>query len=87
MKKLLLYFVAIMLISSCVTPQSGLTVYQQKNINKFSKKKNYRPNKGQSGPRYIRPGKRGEINHPAVTKQTRKIRKSEIRRQRITSSN
>jgi hypothetical protein len=73
--------------SSCVTPYSGLSVYQTKNVNKFSKKKNYRPNKGQSGPRYVRPGRRGELNHPAVTKQTRKIKKSEIRRQRMTSSN
>jgi hypothetical protein len=49
---------------------------------KFSKKKNYRPNKGKNGPKYVRPGKRGELYHPAVTKETRKIKKSEIRRQR-----
>ena len=87
MKKLLFHLMLIVATSSCVVPQSGLTVYQQKNINKFSKKKNYRPNKGKNGPRYVRAGRRGEINHPAVTKQTRKIRKSEIRRQRMTSSN
>jgi hypothetical protein len=77
-----LLLLGFLLITSCFTPQSGLSTYQSKNVVKFSKKKNYRPNKGKNGPKYVRPGKRGELYHPAVTKETRKIKKSEIRRQR-----
>lgn len=80
--KNLLLFLMLFLVPACVVPQSGLTIYQVKNVNKFSKKKNYRPNKGKNGPRYVPPRKRGELNHPAVTKETRKIKKSEILRQR-----
>lgn len=81
-----LLLLGFLVVTSCFTPQSGLTVYQTKNITKFSKKKNYRPNKGSSGPKYVRPGKRGDLYHPAVTKETRKIQKSEIRRQRSTGN-
>lgn len=77
-----LLLLSFLVVTSCFTPQSGLTTYQTKNVTKFSKKKNYRPNKGKNGPKYVSPNKRGEINHPAVTKETRKNRKSEIRRQR-----
>jgi len=84
--KNLFLFLMIFFVPSCVGTQSGLTTYQVKNVNKFSQKKNYRPNKGKNGPRYVAPRKRGEINHPAVTKETRKIKKSEIRRQRSTGN-
>jgi hypothetical protein len=87
MKKLLLYLMMIVAASSCVVPQSGMSVYQTKNVKKFSKKKNYRPNKGQSGPRYVPPRKRGNLRHPAVPKQVYKERRSIIKWQRMTSSN
>ncbi len=72
-----------MLFASCAVP-SGMSAYQAKNMRKFSVKKNYRTAKG---PKHIRPGRRGELWHPAVTKETRKIKKQEIRRQRMTSYN
>jgi hypothetical protein len=83
MKKLLLLFMVIMTVSSCVTPQSGLTAYQTKNLHKFSNKKNYRTI---NGPRYVRPRKRGEVMHPAVKKETRKELIRMIKRQRATVS-
>lgn len=74
----------VMMASSCVTPQSGLTVYQQKNVNKFLKKKRYRTS---SGPRYVRPYKRGNVMHPAVTKESRREMKRRIISQKYTTGN
>lgn len=82
MKKLLFYLLIAIAVTSCSVP-SGMSAYQAKNMRKFSAKKNYRT---ANGPRYVRPGRRGEIWHPAVTKQTRKIKKQEIRRQRTQVS-
>ena len=82
MKKLL--FVALVaLISSC-SIQDNLTSYQSHNVRKFCRTKHIRP---QAGPRYIRPRKRGDITHPAVTKQTRKALFRYVRKQRTTVSN
>ena len=64
MKKLLLLLI-IGLVSSCVPPQLSLSKYQNKNI------KNFRKNKivGVHVPKR----KRGDVNHPAVKKSTKKL--------------
>jgi hypothetical protein len=83
MKKLLSYLMIAIMFASCATP-SGMSAYQAKNMRKFSAKKNYRTAKG---PRYVRPGRRGEIWHPAVTKETRREMIRRIKAQRYTVSN
>jgi hypothetical protein len=84
MKKLLLILVIAVSITSCTTSYYSGSAYQAKSINRFSKKKHIRPTEG---PRYIRPGRRGDINHPAVSKQTRKTLKRFVRRSRTQVSN
>ena len=84
MKKILLIILVILMVSSCVTPQTGLTAYQSKNIHKFSRKKGYRTS---SGPKYVRPRKRGHVMDKTVTKQTRKEIIHRIKYQRMTSTN
>lgn len=82
MKKLLLILVIAITATSCST--SYYSGYQDKNVRHFCKKKHIRPTEG---PRYIRPGKRGDINHPSVSRQTRKTLKRYIRRSRTQVSN
>ena len=82
MKKLLLILLVAITATSCST--SYYSGYQDKNIAHFCKKKHIRPT---AGPRYIRPGKRGDINHLSVSKQTRKTLKQQIRRSRSQVSN
>ena len=82
MKKLLLILIIAITVTSCST--SYYSGYQDKNVHHFCKKKHIRPTKG---PRYIRPGKRGDINHPSVSKQTRKTLKRYVRRSRTQVSN
>ena len=71
------------MISSC-SVQDNLTSYQSRNLHKFSVKKRYRTS---AGPKYIRPRKRGDVMHPAVTKQTRKDLIHRIKYQRLTATN
>lgn len=84
MKKILLIILAVFMVSSCVVPQSGMTKYQSKNINKFSRKKGYRTF---DGPRYVRPRKRGGVMDITVKKETKKELIRRIKYQRITSNN
>ena len=83
MKKLLSYLMIAMLFASCAVPE-GMSSYQAHNARKFSHKKHYRTS---AGPRYVRPRKRGEVMHPAVTKETRKEMIRRIKIQRYTVSN
>ena len=52
-------------MTSCLTTSNQSSSYQNRNISNFSKPKGYK--KG-----YVAPKKRGDWNHPSVTKQTRK---------------
>jgi hypothetical protein len=67
MKHLLLVLILIG-FTSCVTVSNQGSAYQNRNISNFSKAKGYK--KGYA--RYVAPKKRGDWNHPSVTKQTRK---------------
>jgi hypothetical protein len=82
MKKLLLILVIAIAGTSC--SPSYYSSYQDKNVRHFCKRKHIRPSEG---PRYIRPGRRGDINHPSVLKQTRKSLKRYVRRSRTQVSN
>jgi len=84
MKKLLLILLIAITATSCSTSYYSGSAYQAKSIHHFCKKKHIRP---AAGPRYIRPGRRGDINHPAVSKQTRKTLKRYIRSSRTQASN
>ena len=83
MKKLLSYLMIATMFASCAVPE-GMSAYQARNVAKFSKKKHYRTS---AGPRYVRPRKRGEVMHPAVTKATRREMIRRIKAQRYTVSN
>lgn len=79
MKKLLIYLVMIMMVSSC-TVQQSLTTNQAHNIRKFSHRKHIRPH---AGPRYIRPRKRGDIMNHSISKATKKEKIRRIKHQRV----
>lgn len=63
MKKLIILFISSTLIMSCASVEYN-SKYQARNISRFSKAKH----KGT----FITSNKRGDHNHPAVTKETRK---------------
>lgn len=66
MKKLIILFISSTLIMSCASSNSVTyrSDYQTQNINKFKRSKYVGA--------YFISNKRGDHNHPAVTKQTRK---------------
>ena len=67
MKRLLILLILIG-FTSCVTVSNQGSAYQNRNIFNFSKAKGYK--KGYT--HYVSPKKRGDWNHPSVSKQTRK---------------
>ena len=79
MKRLFGIMLVALMITSC-SYDYNLSVYQNKNIKQFHSKKRttrYRH-------KYIRPGRRGYINHRAVTGDTRRSLKRQIKADRWT---
>lgn len=81
MKKLIVFALLAFTISSC-SYDYNMTIYQNKNIRKFSKAKRVRNHTN----RYVRPGKRGYIQDNTVTKNTRRTIRRTINSDRRTVS-
>lgn len=72
MKKLLFVLVSV-LVTGCadVTQTLYKSKYQRQTLSKFGKSKNY----SSGGFRYVPSRKRGDLRHPAVTRDTYKYKK------------